>query len=493
MNKSRKGLIIGIAVGGGLLLILCVFLSLVLIDEKRFRGELEHLGVIEETASDAAKENINEDKNSSEDEDVLTNNNPANFSMIREPLSTPVGNGEDTVTIMLYFNGSNLESNYGCATDDIQEIIDAQHSDKVNIVLQTMGTRQWQNFDIASDHAQRFLIDGDGLTLVDDTLTQVDCTTAETLAKFIHWSAENYPADRYMLVMWNHGGGPVDGFGYNEFGNVRDSLTIDEIQYALDRADVNFDFIGMDACIMSSLEFCYAVYDHADYSILSEDFESGLGWYYTNWISAISENTSISMEELGKIIVDDMVQDNIDDRFGDSATLALIDERYIPDLYRNWKAFAYENEAELIAMNFSMEVERSSRAKVAPDKVALEAKNPNWPIKVSDLQDYYITDMMAVASSIPSTNSKALARAIKNCIAYYNCTEDDNGLTGLTVTLPYNDAYFYERLKDVFYHCGFDKPYLVWLERFTDAQNADYYDYEEFQNSWSGWDSYTEG
>ena len=59
--------------------------------------------------------------------------------------------------------------------------------------------------------------------------------------------------------------------------------------------------------------------------ILSEDFESGYGWSYTGWLNALSENTSISSEELGKIIVDDMIADNEENGEG-SSTLALIDE-----------------------------------------------------------------------------------------------------------------------------------------------------------------------
>ena len=52
------------------------------------------------------------------------------------------------------------------------------------------------------------------------------------------------------------------------------------------------------------------MYNYCDYMILSEDFESGYGWSYTGWLNALSENTSISSEELGKIIVDDMIADN---------------------------------------------------------------------------------------------------------------------------------------------------------------------------------------
>ena len=52
-------------------------------------------------------------------------------------------------------------------------------------------------------------------------------------------------------------------------------------------------------------------------------------------LNALSENTSISSEELGKIIVDDMIADNEENGEG-SSTLALIDESYMKVLYTAW-------------------------------------------------------------------------------------------------------------------------------------------------------------
>lgn len=120
-------------------------------------------------------------------------------------------------------------------------------------------------------------------------------------------------------------------------------LTIDEIQTAIRQSGIYFDIVGMDSCIMSSLELCCAMYNYCDYMILSEDFESGYGWSYTGWLNALSENTSISSEELGKIIVDDMIADNEENGEG-SSTLALIDESYMKVLYTAWADFAYAND-----------------------------------------------------------------------------------------------------------------------------------------------------
>ncbi len=400
--------------------------------------------------------------------------------LVRQQLVTPVGDGKDTVTIMVYMNGSNLETDYGFATEDISEMLKAPYSDQVNIVIETLGTKKWHDYGIMNDHTQRFILDEKDVLLVDDSLEQLDCTDPATLTDFITWSAENYPADRYFLILWDHGGGAVDGFGWDQYRRYDASLTTDEIQSALRDSGVTFDFIGMDACIMSSIEFCYALYDFCDYCILSEDFESALGWSYEGWLTALAENTSIATTDLAKIIIDDMVEANKNNRReGDSSTLALIDERYIPSAFDSWLTFAYANEAALLTTNFSREVARTGRA--------LPACRVS-----SDLQEYYITDMLALAVSIDSKETKGLVSRLASAVAYYNCTDDNMGLTGLAVTLPYGDNNFYSSLEKVYANIGIDKRYVEWLSKFLENYSgSDYYDYEEFNQSWSGWEEYT--
>ena len=196
-------------------------------------------------------------------------------------------------------NGSDLESNSGAATDDITEMLRASYHENVNVLLETIGTKRWSSrYGIASNRTQRYRVLEDEIELVDDSLGQEDCTDAESLAEFIRWGAEQYPAQRYILILWGHGAGPVYGFGYDEHQGEEEALTIDEMQTAVRQGGVYFDFIGMDCCIMSCMELCCALYDYCDYMILSEDFESGLGWEYTGWIDALSADPAIETQEL---------------------------------------------------------------------------------------------------------------------------------------------------------------------------------------------------
>ena len=417
--------------------------------------------------------------------------NPFPEDMVKEKQTEIKGDGKDQATVFVYMNGSDLESEDGEATEDLCEMLAANISSQVNVLVETIGTKSWsKRLGIASDHTQRYKAEAGNLVLVDDSLGQLDCTSPDTLADFISWGAENYPANRYILIFWDHGAGPVYGFGYDEHQSEDSVLTIDEIQTAIRQSGIYFDIIGMDSCIMSSLELCCAMYNYCDYMILSEDFESGYGWSYTGWLNALSENTSISSEKLGKIIVDDMIADNEENGEG-ASTLALIDESYMKVLYTAWADFAYANEPALLGENYSMHVRGGRRTHpVLREKGLFDFlfdEDGDY-----SMSDYYITDIMAVAQNIESKETEALAAAVNLSIRYFNCTDDEVGMTGLSVTLPYGDSEFYGYLYPVFTGVGMDADYVGWLEKFVYAEGYnDYYDYESwYEDDWEGWDDY---
>lgn len=417
--------------------------------------------------------------------------NPFPEDMVKEKQTEIKGDGKDQATVFVYMNGSDLESEDGEATEDLCEMLAANISSQVNVLVETIGTKSWsKRLGIASDHTQRYKAEAGNLVLVDDSLGQLDCTSPDTLADFISWGAENYPANRYILIFWDHGAGPVYGFGYDEHQSEDSVLTIDEIQTAIRQSGITFDIIGMDSCIMSSLELCCAMYNYCDYMILSEDFESGYGWSYTGWLNALSDNTSISSEELGKIIVDDMIADNEENGEG-ASTLALIDESYMKVLYTAWADFAYANEPALLGENYSMHVRGGRRTHpVLREKGLFDFlfdEDGDY-----SMSDYYITDIMAVAQNIESKETEALAAAVNLSIRYFNCTDDEVGMTGLSVTLPYGDSEFYGYLYPVFTGVGMDADYVGWLEKFVYAEGYnDYYDYESwYEDDWEGWDDY---
>lgn len=147
-------------------------------------------------------------------------------SIVRPQKEQTTKTDQPSITILVYMNGSDLESENSEATTDLSEMVAAGSSENVNVLVQTMGTKKWdKKYGVSSSHSQRYKVTGNGLTLVDDTLPQLDTTEASTLRDFIKWGATTYPADRYMLIMWDHGGGPVYGYGYDQFQGESAALT----------------------------------------------------------------------------------------------------------------------------------------------------------------------------------------------------------------------------------------------------------------------------
>lgn len=241
----------------------------------------------------------------------------------RDPRVTPAGDGTDTVTVMVYMCGSDLESDGGAATADINEMLYANASEQVNVVIQTGGASEWQNNVIDADTCQRWLVTNEGLELVGDA-GQQNMTDPQTLAAFVRFCEQNYPANRNILVFWDHGGGTLGGYGSDEH-YPDGTMSLSQIDAALTDAGTVFDWIGFDCCMMGTVETAFVAEKHADYLIASQRSEPGGGWYYTDWLNAIAENPSLSSPEVGKIIVDSFIREERGGDYGDELTLSMID------------------------------------------------------------------------------------------------------------------------------------------------------------------------
>ena len=72
-----------------------------------------------------------------------------------------------------------------------------------------------------------------------------------TLAQLLSFGKEQYPADSYALILWDHGGGPMEGLCWDELFSM-DHLTLSELTDSLSAADLpeKLSFIGFDACLI---------------------------------------------------------------------------------------------------------------------------------------------------------------------------------------------------------------------------------------------------
>lgn len=213
--------------------------------------------------------------------DTENNNGVLNQSVAstaRSKYTKLLGDGKDEVTLMVYLCGTDLESRSQMATSDLQEMINADLSDKVNLIVYTGGCKQWRNNVLSIQSNQIWQIRDEGMVCLEENLGSKSMTDPDTLASFIQWCKKNYPADRNALIFWDHGGGSVSGFGYDEKFASSGSMSLAEIDEALTSGGVKFDFVGFDACLMATTENALMLSKHADYMIASEETEPGIGW-----------------------------------------------------------------------------------------------------------------------------------------------------------------------------------------------------------------------
>jgi len=135
------------------------------------------------------------------------------------------------------------------------------------------------NLDMVSE-----FIDDDGEVIPPGGLVMGD---EETLEKFIRYCFENYPAQHYILDLWDHGAGIFqDPSKPPLFRNVCNGLNLWELRMACENALAEqtlvdkIDIIGFDVCSLGWIETAYALRNVTDYVIASELSEPGPGWDY---------------------------------------------------------------------------------------------------------------------------------------------------------------------------------------------------------------------
>ena len=243
----------------------------------------------------------------------------------REKYTKILGGGEDKVTILVYMCGTDLESRSAMATKDLIEMQSAELSDSVNLLVYTGGCASWQNKVISNNYNQIYQITSKGLKCLVQKAGTGSMTDPATLLSFLEYGRDKFPANRYELILWDHGGGSLSGYGYDQRHTQSGSMSLASLESALKKAGMSYDFVGFDACLMATVETAQMLSRYADYLIASEETEPGIGWYYTNWLTALSRDPSMATLDIGKMIVDDFVDACAQKCAGQPTTLSVVD------------------------------------------------------------------------------------------------------------------------------------------------------------------------
>ena len=320
----------------------------------------------------------------------------------------------DEWLIYWYVCGSDLESDYGVATEDIAELLDANLPPNVKVLIQTGGSRDWQNDAIPKNNIGRYLYDQDGLHEL-ALLPDSDMGSKDTLQNFLQYGKDNFSADHRVFIFWNHGGGSTGGICIDE--RTDNALSLNDVHDAFaavhtpSAAQPPFELVGFDACLMATYDMANALHGLSRYMTASEENEASNGWYYGSWVGALGRNPAMDGAVLGKIICDSYMEGCRRANTAATATLSCIDLSQMPALRSAYEAYG---------------IEALRHAKNNPQRffsaLGRAAKNTeNYGGNTRDQGYANMVDLGDLAnettSLLPDT-AQNLARAVNNAVVY---------------------------------------------------------------------------
>ena len=348
---------------------------------------------------------------------------------------------KDDWTVMIYLDAdNNLES---AGIDDINEMEMVGSSTDVNIVVQA---DRIPNYDISNNNwttTRRYYITQDfdlvqiNSLLIGD-LGELNMGDSQTLIDFGNWAVTNYPAKKYLLVIWNHGG------GFRSTGLAKDiawddtsggdKITMSELEYALSvistQAGKNIDIVGMDACMMAMTEVAYQIKNYTDILVTSEESVPNDGWPYDTILSQLVSNPTMSPNQLATNIVDSYI---FSYTASDNVTHSAIDLSYI-----NTLANQLSNLATAIISDT-----------ITPLNNYILASNSSQYYYDADFIDLYdFCNKILIYSN--NTNVQNIAVTIQQSLLNYTILRNGyigsnvNGSRGLSIYFPYTyyDTYY---------------------------------------------------
>jgi len=374
----------------------------------------------------------------------------------RPKFTNIVGGGADVATIMVYMCGTDLESRSAMGTSDLNEMISATVGNNVNLIVYTGGCKGWRNSLISSGRNQIWQIKDGNIACLMDNAGNESMTKPETLTSFIKWASSRYPANRMGLIFWDHGGGSISGYGYDEKYPRSGSMTLTGIDSALKNAGIKYDFIGFDACLMATAETAMVAGKYADYMIGSEETEPGIGWYYTNWLTALSRDTSTPTLDLAKIIADDFTDQCARRCPGQSTTLSVVDlSELTQTLPEKLNDFAQEAAGKI--------------SDGAYKEVATARSGSKEFARGTNIDQI---DLVHFAKLLNSSTGKKLADTIGEAVKYNVTSANTANAYGLSIYFPYRTLNKVDSMTNTYEAIGMDGLYTDCIRKFAQMETS---------------------
>ena len=376
-----------------------------------------------------------------------------------EDLADPEEVAEEAdYTLLVYMVGSDLESDDAAASADLEEMLAVQEGSNVNVIVQTGGAASWEREEI-SDSIEDDVSINTRWDVYQGELTELknvgrrNMGNPETLSNFLIWSAQHYPAKNYSLVFWDHGGGSLNGFGYDE--NYVDMLSLPEMEQALlsasEETGVTFDVIGFDACLMATAEVAYALEPYANYLVASEEVEPGHGWDYTPIIRSIMEDPAITGDSLGQIIADGYQKQAYDQETEADITLSVIQLDMIPAVVDAWNTMIADLNGQITVDRQLLNI---SKARGRSETYGETSDSSTDLVDIIDLAVH----LELVGGDRYEANAEALIDALQNAVIYQVYGELRPNAYGMSIYFPYRDKDNFENNLIAYQELNFPQP-----------------------------------
>jgi hypothetical protein len=211
-------------------------------------------------------------------------------------------------SVFVYMAADNDLANF--ADLDLAEMQEIGSRDDVTIIVQV---------DKPSIGARRLLIlQNDVLEL--ENLGIIDMCDWQTLAQFLEWGIRYYPADRYCVVLWDHGSGwtrtSEKSFGEDWSSGSVLSVAAGELRQAVrtayNRTGEKIDLFCFDACLMGMVEVVYDIKDYIRTYVGPQIICPLEGFPYDRILAEVVADPGMNRNECAAVIVETTVDNYVD-------------------------------------------------------------------------------------------------------------------------------------------------------------------------------------
>ncbi|HNY11616.1 MAG TPA: clostripain-related cysteine peptidase [Candidatus Wallbacteria bacterium] len=326
-------------------------------------------------------------------------------------------------TFMVFVNADNNLDRFGIL--DMQEMEKAGLSKDVNIVTQIdrSSGKPARRYEVTGRDAAATADDWGLVSKKIQDLGEVDMGDYKELVNFVKWSHDNYPAEKYILVIWNHGAGwknkadaPVfKGVSYDDQSGHNIStkdlgMATAAIQGVLGQ---QLDILAFDACLMQMIEVSYEIRENVKYMVASEETEPGDGWAYDLVLTPLVQNSAMTAEEFAKLIPQAYAASY--GSKGKSTTQSAVDCSKLDEMAKSIN-------------NLALAIKDACAADTAEIKAAKDALAATQKYAYADNIDLvHFTQMLAQV-----TKSETVKQAINDLTLVFGKTVIQNNITGMS-------------------------------------------------------------